>query len=200
MQYTQQNKFFENKIYKKGERLGFTLVEVVVSMALLSMLMLISLEIIDFVSDVTVDNEIASEISTNSSRTKELLLNTLDTTTKIEILPAISNKDLSKYTENIDSEGDFNYLYSINGDVYFRGEGGESSGEVVKMLTSSNIDLEFFLNESNPKILNVDIIFDDNYKKYNIIIAPLNLKKDENIIDNRINKSIGSNIIRYSYE
>lgn len=206
--YMECKKIYDKKILKgnwlgcennKKNNFGFTLIEVVVSMALLTVFMIVIMQIIDFVIDTSLDNEISSEFISTSSSTKELLLKTLDVASSIEILRPITSNNLEDYTTDFENDDEYCYLYSLNGKIYFRGSYKGNIGDSIKILESINVDLGFSINKDNTRIVDVDMKFyeDDNMLEENIIVAPINLSKEGEIIDSRVNKNENSNIIRY---
>ncbi len=196
-----------NKLKNKlKNRKGFTLIEVIITMVLFAMIMIIVISLLNFVLGSTTESQRSSEVIANNSSTKELLIRTLEPATAVEVLSPISSNDLSSYTSELDDDDKYSYLYTLDGDVYYRGAGGGDTGKIIPMLSTTDVDLGFLVNDINPKTLEVNMTFtskevDPYVLSDELLISPLNLQENMNgevvVTDNRTDKTVPSNIIRF---
>ncbi len=191
-------------------RKGFTLIEVIVTMALFAMIMIVVISLLNFVLGSTTESQRSTEVVANSSSTKELLIRTLEPATTVEVLsPIVEGQDLSAYTSTLENDYEYSYLYSLDGKVYYRGAVAEDADTYVKntayeipMLTTTDVELGFKTNDINPKTLDIDMTFtskeiDPYVLDDELMVTPLNIQGEDTIIDNRQDTGVTSNIIRF---
>ncbi len=197
-------------------RKGFTLMEVIISMALFGMIMLVVVTLLNTVLSSTSESQQSTEVTANMSTTKEILIRAIEPATEVEILSSIDTNDLTGRVLDPATDSKYSYLYTIDGEVYYRGPyeydpdtntntNGVVTGQTVPMLTSTDVDLTFLANSINQKTLEVGMKLaskdSDPYvldtEDAPLLITPLNLKDTDTIIDNRTDKSVESNIIRF---
>ncbi len=201
-----------NRLFKYKR--GFTLTEVIITMALFGMISLIVVTLLNTVLSSSTESQQKIEVSANASTTKEVLIRTLEPSTEVEILRKVESNDLTSYITDPASDYEYSYLYTINGDVYYRSPydkdknpTGVVVGEKIPMLSSTDVELTFKANTINPKTLEVGMTFtskgNDPYELDTgdapLLITPLNLPDADLIKDNRTEaeKNDGSNIIRF---
>ncbi len=187
-----------------NKNLGFTITELIISMAIFATIMLMLVSILSYVTSSTSDNQRKLDAISNSSSAKEFTLNTLQPSTAVEFLDPIVLNDLSSYTTNNENDEEFSYLYTLDGEVYYRGPTSSNSGGVVKILTLTDVDFQFNLNSDSLKTLNLDLDvktkeIDPYLLQDSLNVYLLNLQTDS-IVDSRSNTSVPTNIIRFISE